>query len=132
MDDSLRVMLVDDSKLALAQMRALVGEIDGAEVVAMASDGACAIRSAAHHRPHVILMDIVMPGMDGLSALRVIASTLPDIRVAMISSVGGSGNNAEEAFRLGAMQVIAKPVDPQQIESLVESEIELRRVETVA
>ena len=44
----------------------------------------------------------------------------------MISSVAGSGTNAEEAFRLGAIQVIAKPFDPHQIESLLESEMQCR------
>jgi len=126
MADNLRVMLVDDSKLVLAQLGMLLGSMDGVEVVATAQDGACAIRSVAHHKPDLVLMDIVMPGMDGLSALRIIRATQPDVRVVMLSSLAGSGTNAEEAFRLGAVQVIAKPFEPDQLEALLESESELR------
>jgi DNA-binding NtrC family response regulator len=53
-------------------------------------------------------------------------ATQPKTRVAMISSVAGTGTNAEEAFRLGAIQVIAKPFDSAQIESLLELEIAQR------
>ena len=77
-------------------------------------------------------MDIVMPGMDGLSALRMIGATRPQTRVVMISSVSGKGTNAEEAFRLGAVQMIQKPFDPSQIEALLESEIEHKNTKTKA
>ena len=127
MADNLTVVLVDDSKLVLAQLQSLVEEVDGVEVVASARDGACAIRSVAHHQQQLVLMDIVMPGMDGLSALRVLCSTQPNVRVAMISSLAGSGSNAEEAFRLGAIQVIAKPFERDQVAALLESEAEFHR-----
>jgi DNA-binding NtrC family response regulator len=77
-------------------------------------------------------MDIVMPNMDGLSALRIISSAAPECRIAMISSVGSLNSRAEEAFRLGAFQVIGKPIDPEQIEELLVNELEsLRQSEGV-
>ena len=121
------VLIVDDSKLALAQLQRIVEEAEGVELVASAADGACAIRSVAYFKPDLVLMDIVMPGMDGLSALRVICATHPKTRVALISSVAGVGGNAEEAFRLGAIQVIAKPYEVEQLEALFERERELHR-----
>ena len=122
MADLLKVMIVDDSALVLTQLERILQGVEGVEVVAKERDGACAVRSAAHFQPDLVLMDIVMPNMDGLSALRVIRSMQPDTRVAMVSSVAGSGSNAEEAFRLGAVQVIGKPFEPEQISALVEHE----------
>ena len=126
MAEGLKVVIVDDSKLVLAQLESVLSNVEGVELVGKAPDGASAVRTCAFTKPDLVLMDIVMPGMDGLSALRVIKATLPATRVAMISSVAGSGTNAEEAFRLGAIQVIAKPFDPDQIESLLESEMQCR------
>ena len=123
MAEALKVVLVDDSKLVLAQLERIVGGVDGVELVGKAYDGAAAVRMTAFTKADLVLMDIVMPRMDGLSALRVIHATQPHTRVAMISSVAGTGTNAEEAFRLGAIQVISKPFDPPQIEALLESEI---------
>ena len=80
-----------------------------------------AIRMATEAKPDLVLLDIVMPGLDGLSALRTIKSMHPSIEVAMVSSVGGDAHKAEEAFRLGACQVLGKPFDPEVIESLVEN-----------
>lgn len=126
MAEVLKVVLVDDSALVLAQLERIVSGIAGVELVGKAHDGAAAVRMTAFTKADVVLMDIVMPGMDGLSALRVIQATQPRTRVAMISSVAGTGTHAEEAFRLGAIQVISKPFDPSQIEALLETEIALR------
>lgn len=126
MADDLKVLIVDDSKLVIAQLENILGSVPGVELVGKALDGAAAVRTAAFTKPDLVLMDIVMPGMDGLSALRVIQATQPKSRVVMISSVAGSGTNAEEAFRLGAVQVLGKPFDPPQIEALIESEIAFR------
>jgi YesN/AraC family two-component response regulator len=126
MADALRLLIVDDSKIVLAQLGAIIDAIEGAEVAETAEDGLGAIRCVAATHPDLILMDIVMPQMDGLSALRMLYAQDPSVRVVMVSSLGGSGNHAEEAFRLGAVQVISKPFDPDQIESLIESELQFR------
>ena len=127
MADDLKILIVDDSKLVITQLERILASVPGVDVVGKATDGAAAVRTTAFTKPDLVLMDIVMPGMDGLSALRIIGATQPKTRVVMISSIAGSGSNAEEAFRLGAVEMIAKPFDAPQIESLLESEIERKR-----
>ena len=117
----LNVLLVDDSRTVLAQLERILGDLDDVSIVGMARNGAAGIRMANESRPDLVLMDIVMPGLDGLSALRTIKSMHPNIRVAMVSSISGDASKAEEAFRLGACQVLGKPFDHELIEALLES-----------
>jgi two-component system chemotaxis response regulator CheY len=120
MDRKLNVLLVDDSRTVLAQLERILSGVEDLAVVGLAHNGAAAIRMTNESKPDLVLMDIVMPGLDGLSALRTIRSMHPDIRVAMVTSLGGDSVRAEEAFRLGACQVIGKPFDAEMIEALVE------------
>lgn len=113
------LIIVDDSRSVIAQLEGLLADIESVEVVAHAHDGAEAIRAVTEHRPDLVLMDIVMPGIDGLAALRMITAAQPDVQVAMLSSVGGRASLAEEAFRLGAMQVLGKPVEKSQLIGLL-------------
>lgn len=121
MSRKINVLLVDDSRTVLAQLERILGEVDDLAIVGMARDGAAAIRMASEATPDLVLMDIVMPGLDGLSALRTIKSMFPEMEVAMVSSVSGDAQKAEEAFRLGACQVLGKPFDPTLIEGVIES-----------
>ena len=121
MSRKINVLLVDDSRTVLAQLERVLSEIEDLAIVGMARDGASAIRMAAESKPDLVLLDIVMPGLDGLSALRTIKSLNPNVEVAMVTSVGGDSRKAEEAFRLGACQVIAKPFDADLVEGVVET-----------
>ena len=121
MSRKLNVLLVDDSRTVLAQLERILNEIDDVSIVGMARNGASAIRMASESRPDLVLMDIVMPGLDGLSALRTIKSMHPEMEVAMVSSVSGDAQKAEEAFRLGACQVLGKPFDAEIFDALMEN-----------
>ena len=121
MADGLRVLIVDDSRSVIAQLEGIVAGFDAVKVVGTARDGASAIRLVTELEPDLVLMDIVMPGMDGLAALRVLNANHPDVPVALVSSVGGRPSKAEEAFRLGAIQVLGKPFDHAVIGALFES-----------
>ncbi len=122
----LSVVLIDDSKVVLTQLEELIASLDGVEVVGTACDGTSAIRVIREAHPDLAIMDIVMPGMDGLAALRIINANFSDTRVAMLSSLAGAASKAEEAFRLGAIQVISKPFEASILEALFESERERR------
>lgn len=123
MAEQLKVLIVDDSRVVIMQLEQILARVEGVDLVGKVTDGAAAVRTAAFTKPDLILMDIVMPGMDGLSALRIIGATQPSTRVVMVSSVAGSDSNAAEAFRLGAVRMIAKPFDAEEIESLLEEEL---------
>lgn len=121
MDRKLNVLLVDDSRTALTQLERIMSEVDDVAIVGLAQNGAAAIRMTNESAPDLVLMDIVMPGLDGLSALRTIKATHPAVEVVMVSSVGGNPTKAEEAFKLGASQVVGKPFDAEVIESILDS-----------
>jgi two-component system chemotaxis response regulator CheY len=121
MTSKINILLVDDSRTVLAQLERILSDIEDVAIVGLARNGAAAIRMADESMPDLVLMDIVMPGLDGLSALRTIKSMHPEVSIAMVSSVGGDMAKAEEAFKLGACQVLGKPFDIDLVESLIET-----------
>jgi YesN/AraC family two-component response regulator len=120
----LSVLLVDDSRTALLQIEKAIVVSEEADLVGTARNGAEAIQKASELNPDLVIMDIVMPEMDGLAALRMLRAKQPEIRVVMLSSVGGAAPAAEEAFRLGALQVLSKPVEEEILAALLSQERE--------
>jgi len=82
---TIRVMLVDDHLVVRNGLAALLRQERDLEVVAEAGDGRQAIEQARQEQPDVILMDIMMPEMDGIVATRIIKSLLPKIRIVGLS-----------------------------------------------
>ena len=81
----IRVVLADDHTLVRSGLRALLQGLRGVEVVAEAADGREAVRLAVQHRPHVMLMDIAMPELNGLEATERMRKECPEVRVLILS-----------------------------------------------
>ena len=110
----IRVLLVDDQALVRAGFRALLDAQADIEVVGEASEGGEAVALATEHVPDVILMDIRMPGMDGLEATRRIAAALPDVRVIMLTTFD-LDEHVFEALSLGAAGFLVKDTEPTEL-----------------
>jgi RNA polymerase sigma factor (sigma-70 family) len=81
-----RVLLVDDDDLMRAGLRAVLSSDEGIEVVGEVGGGRGAVAAVREHRPHVVLMDIRMPDLDGIAATREVLSASPDVKVVMLTT----------------------------------------------
>ena len=112
---TIRVLLVDDHKLFRAGIRSLLQTVGGVEVVAEAADGREGLRLIEAHRPDVVLMDIMMPGLNGLDATVRVARTCPASRVIMLSMNAGE-DSVLQTLRAGAAGYLVKTADPAELE----------------
>jgi DNA-binding NarL/FixJ family response regulator len=112
----LRLLIADDQPLMRAGFRAVLEATGSIEVVAEAEDGEQAVRAAERHRPDVILMDIRMPGMDGLEATR----RLPRFKVLVLTTFG-LDDYIVEALRAGASGFLTKDVPRQELVAAVKA-----------
>jgi DNA-binding NarL/FixJ family response regulator len=112
----IRVLLADDQVLVRAGFRALLDAQDDIEVVGEAGDGEAAARLAATLVPDVVLMDIRMPGMDGLAATRVIAENgrLDGVRIVILTTFE-LDEYVFEAIRSGASGFLVKDTEPVEL-----------------
>ena len=112
----IRVLLADDQALVRAGFRALLDAEDDMEVVGEAADGAEAVGLAKTFVPHVVLMDIRMPVLDGLAATREIASDarLRDVRVVILTTFD-LDDYVFEALRSGASGFLVKDTEPAEL-----------------
>ena len=110
---TIRVLIADDQALIRAGFAALVGSAEGMAVVAEAADGAEAVQRALATEPDVVLMDIRMPGTDGLDATRAIAAdpALADVRILVLTTFE-SDEYVLAALRAGASGFLGKGVEP--------------------
>ncbi|MEA2722432.1 MAG: hypothetical protein QOH59_203 [Gemmatimonadales bacterium] len=116
----MRLMLVDDHALVRAAIRALLAPVPEITEIMEASDGREAVTAAAQHRPDVILMDISMPGLNGLEALVRIVKALPDTRV-LVFSMHHNPEYVGRALRCGASGYLVKDALPAELERALEA-----------
>ncbi|TYK46030.1 response regulator [Actinomadura decatromicini] len=112
------VLLVDDEPMVCAHLRTILGAADDVEVVGEAHDGAAGVEAVVRHRPHVVLMDLRMPGVDGLAAIeRVAALRSPPVVVALTTF--DADEYVIRALRAGAAGFLLKSTPPEDLVKLV-------------
>jgi pilus assembly protein CpaE len=131
MSNLIRVLIADDIPQVRVSIRRLI-EFEGqVEVVGEAENGQEAVALALRHRPHVVIMDLRMPVMDGLTATEIIKKNLPATQIIIIS-VQDEADHDDEAFNRGASHVVPKSVTAKELNRIVKSAyyayLEYRRI----
>ena len=98
----IRVMLVDDHSVVRSGLNAMLSAEDGMELAGEAADGSEAVRLVERVKPDVILMDLLMPVMDGVAATKAIHDRFPDIRIIILTSFK-EREQVDGALKAGAM-----------------------------
>jgi DNA-binding NarL/FixJ family response regulator len=114
----IRVLVVDDEALVRAGLRMILEPADDIEVVGEASDGSDAVTAVARHRPDVVLMDVRMPGMDGLTALKELRRATNPPRIIMLTTFD-LDDYVHTALRGGAAGFLLKDTSPRDLATAV-------------
>jgi DNA-binding NarL/FixJ family response regulator len=121
----IRVLLVDDEELVRFGLRTVLEAAGDFEVVGEAGDGEEALRLARETGPNVVLMDLMMPVMDGIEATRAIKSTMPDVEVVALTSVLEDASVAD-AVKAGAIGYLLKGTDAGELRRAIRAAAEGR------
>lgn len=141
MPDAIRVLIVDDHQVVREGLRNFLELQDGMEVAGEAGDGEEGVALAAELRPDVVLMDLVMPKLGGVEAMRVLRERAPGTRVIVLTSFVDD-EHLLPAMRAGAAGYLLKNVQPQELarairaadagEALIDPAVAARLVEALA
>ncbi len=118
MNDEIRVIVVDDHAIVRKGISALLATEPGIQVVGEASNGAEALDQASSLLPDVMLMDLVMPQMDGIEAIRQIKTRQPDIRILVLTSFAAD-DKVLPAIKAGALGYLLKDSSPEDLVSAI-------------
>lgn len=110
----LRIVLADDHITVRHGLRLLINGERDMTVIAEASDGEAAVKLATEHRPDVVVMDVSMPGMNGLVATKLLKKTLPDTAVVMLTRHADDAY-LQELLRAGASAYVLKQSPPTEL-----------------
>jgi DNA-binding NarL/FixJ family response regulator len=114
----IRVLLADDHRLVRAGIRSLVSQFQGVEVIAEASNGREVLALCAELRPDVVLMDVMMPELNGLDAAARLSAAHPKTRV-IILSMNSTEEYVLQALRAGAAGYLLKDGSPAELEQAI-------------
>jgi len=114
----IRLLLADDQALVRSALAALLGLEPDFEVVAEVGRGDEVVAAATEHRPDVALLDIEMPGLDGLAAAAALAHTVPEVRVLILTTFGRPGF-LRRAMESGALGFVVKDAPAEQLADAV-------------
>jgi len=110
----IRVLIVDDHAIVRKGVRALLAEVEGIEVAGEASEGEEAIALVDELQPDVIMMDLVMPKMDGIEAISRITAKYPEARILALTSFAND-DKVFPAIKSGALGYLLKDSDPDEL-----------------
>jgi NarL family two-component system response regulator LiaR len=139
--EPIRVLVVDDHAVVREGLRTFLELQDGIEVAGEAADGEEAIEAAERLRPDVVLMDLVMPALDGIAAMRALRERVPGARVIVLTSFADD-DKLLPALRAGAAGYLLKNAEPQELaravraanagEALLDPHVAARLVDALA
>ena len=113
-----RVVVVDDEPMVCAHLRTILGSADDIEVVGEAYEGAAGVEAVVRNRPDVVLMDLRMPGVDGLTAIERIGK-LADPPAVVVLTTFDADQYVLRALRAGAVGFLVKSTPPEDLIGLV-------------
>ncbi len=125
--EKIRILIVDDIADTRENLAKLIGFEPDMEVAATADGGQEAVNLAKQHRPHVILMDINMPVMDGITATEIISNTVPESPIIMMS-VQGEQDYLRRSMLAGAREFLVKPFSADELINSIRHVHELEKV----
>ncbi|OGO57246.1 MAG: DNA-binding response regulator [Chloroflexi bacterium RBG_16_70_13] len=120
MSGALRILLAEDHGLVRAGIRRLLDDVAGFEVVAEAGDGREALELIGRHLPDVVLLDIIMPGLNGLNTVARISVEYPSVRVIMLS-MHDNEDYVWQALQAGAAGYVLKDAGVAELELAIRS-----------
>lgn len=112
--EKIRVVVVDDHAMVRSGLATFMDTYEDLELVGEAASGEAAVQVCEHVQPDVVLMDLKLPGMDGVAATRAILGSLPMVRVLAVTSYQ-EGDLVQEALSAGATGYLLKDVEPDEL-----------------
>jgi DNA-binding NarL/FixJ family response regulator len=116
---TVKVVLADDQKIVRDGLALVLRQLPGIELVAVAQNGEEAVALAAEHRPDVMLMDLRMPGVDGVEATRRIRAALPEVQVVVLTTYADD-ESVFAALRAGARGYLTKDAGAEEMAHAIE------------
>lgn len=112
-----KILIVDDSRTSRKVLRGILEE-GGHEIVDEAVNGQEGVQKFQSCKPDIVTMDITMPVLDGMEALKMIKALKPDMKVVMVTAAGQK-NKMIDCIKLGANEFLTKPFDKEEIISVI-------------
>ncbi|RCX17983.1 two-component system chemotaxis response regulator CheY [Anaerobacterium chartisolvens] len=119
---NLKFVVVDDAIFMRTLLKRMIEEEEGYTVVGEAGDGHEAIHQAQLKKPDVMTLDITMPDMDGIAAIKEILKVSPHTKIIMVSAMGQQAM-VIEAIKLGARDFVVKPFDKSRVFAAIQNVI---------
>jgi two-component system, NarL family, response regulator LiaR len=117
--DNIRLLVVEDNELLRSMLAGYLDQRSGLQVIGTAANGQEAVELSSQLQPDVVLMDVVMPLMDGITATRIIRENNPNVQVVILTN--GNGAQAKDAMEAGASAYLLKMVSVDEIAQTIRS-----------